>query len=150
MKYLTQFLHFDCSTFFAGKVLQTIDCKQWADYTTKEIVGAKITTVIVEEVQGNKLVARALSGVEQEIEKSGDIKIDGDVTVPAEDTATVEIERTTADIENATDTAEIKVPVTETENMTEQKETKRADTKNKPSTKTKKQTTATKSKSSKK
>ena len=108
------------------------------------------TTVIVDEVQGNKLVARALSGVEQEIEKSGDIKVDGDVTVPAEDTATVEIERTTADIENATDTAEIKVPVTETENMTEQKETKRADTKNKPSTKTKKQTTATKSKSSKK
>lgn len=49
MKYLTQFLHFDCSTFFAGKVLQTIDCKQWADYTTKEIVGAKITTVIVED-----------------------------------------------------------------------------------------------------
>ena len=49
MKYLTQFLHFDCSAFFSGKILQVISCKQWADFTSKEIVGSKITAVIVED-----------------------------------------------------------------------------------------------------
>lgn len=107
-------------------------------------------TVEVVEVQGNQLIARVLSGAEKAIENSGNIKVDGDVTVPTEDTATVDIEHTTADIENATDTAEVVVPVTtaetEAENAIEQKETKRASAKSKApakssSTKTKKQST---------
>ena len=72
-------------------------------------------TVEVVDVQGNKLIVRILSGAEQAIENSGSIKVDGDVTVPAEDTSVVDIERSTADIENATDTAEVAVPVTTAE-----------------------------------
>ena len=49
MKYLTQFLHFDCSRFFSDKTLQVVGCKQWADYNSKEIVGTKLTAVIVED-----------------------------------------------------------------------------------------------------
>lgn len=49
MKYLTQFLHFDCSRFFSDKTLQVVGCKQWTDFTTKDIVGTKLTAVIVED-----------------------------------------------------------------------------------------------------
>ena len=49
MKYLTQFLHFDCSRFFSDKTLQVVGCKQWSDFTTKDIVGTRLTAVIVED-----------------------------------------------------------------------------------------------------
>lgn len=101
-------------------------------------------TVEVVEVQGNKLIARILSGAEQAIENSGSIKVDGDVTVPAEDTSVVDIERSTADIENATDTAEVVVPVTQTnidEQSTESTPKAESTKQTKNTTKPKKQTT---------
>ncbi len=101
-------------------------------------------TVEVVEVQGNKLIARILSGAEQAIENSGSIKVDGDVTVPAEDTSVIDIERSTADIENATDTAEVVVPVTQTnidEQSTESTPKAESTKQTKNTTKPKKQTT---------
>lgn len=49
MKYLTQFLHFDCGTFFRGKTLQIVACGPLSDYTTKQIIGSKLTAVIVKD-----------------------------------------------------------------------------------------------------
>ena len=101
-------------------------------------------TVEVVEVQGNKLIARILSGAEQALENSGSIKVDGDITVPAEDTRAVNIERSTADIENATDTAEVAVPVTQTninEQSTESTQKAESTKQTKSTTKPKKQTT---------
>ena len=49
MKYLTQFLRFNCGAFFRGKVLQTLSCGPLADYTTKQIIGSKLIAVIIKD-----------------------------------------------------------------------------------------------------
>ena len=116
----------------------------WTVVLQDDKTAAAGDTVEVVEVQGNKLIARILSGAEQAIENSGSIKVDGDVTVPAEDTSVVDIERSTADIENATDTAEVVVPVTQTnidEQSTESTPKAESTKQTKNTTKPKKQTT---------
>ena len=116
----------------------------WTVVLPANATAHKGDTVEITEVQGNKLLARLLSGTEQALENSGSIKVDGDITVPAEDTRAVDIERSTADIENATDTAEVVVPVTQTnidEQSTESTQKAESTKQTKNTTKPKKQAT---------
>lgn len=58
MKGLSQFQHFDCAGFLTGKVLSTLACGQLIDYTTKQVIGTKVTVVVIED----KTAYRAKAG----------------------------------------------------------------------------------------
>ncbi len=96
----------------------------------------KGTVCIVTEVQGNRLLARPLSGTEQEIEKSGEKEIDGDVIVPTEDIAEVKIAHNTESISSDTNSVEVEIPTTTAEPSHTQESAKKT-TKKQPASKSK-------------
>ena len=49
MKYLNQFIKFDISAFLKGKLLVCVGTAPWNDYTTKELLGTKLSVVISED-----------------------------------------------------------------------------------------------------
>lgn len=46
---LIQHLHFDCASFLRDKVLSVASCGPLQDFTTKQVTGTKVTTVIIED-----------------------------------------------------------------------------------------------------
>lgn len=49
MKYLNQFLKFNCSGFFMNKKLLVVGIDEWLDFESKKHMGVKIQVVIIED-----------------------------------------------------------------------------------------------------
>lgn len=49
MQGLIQYLRFDWKAFFAAKTLSIVSCGPLTDYNTKQVIGSKITAVIIRD-----------------------------------------------------------------------------------------------------
>jgi len=79
MKYLGQFQKFDSESFFKEKVLIANGCSQWVDSDTKQVLGTKISTVIVkDDTEYNQKDGEAASNLFEKF----NVKVPKTVSVP--------------------------------------------------------------------